>query len=258
MPARVAEILANGRSGKRGIILQRRRVRGRSRHHHGVIHGAVLPQRLHNGRNGGTLLADSHVNAVHRLPGLVRRALVDNGINGNGRLTRLAVANNKLTLAAANGNHGVDGLDARLQGFAHRLAENDARGLALQRHVQLFPVDGAQAVQRIAQRVYHAAQQLVVHGHGGDAAGTAHHHAFLHQVRGAHHHGAHIVGLQVHHHGHDAVAAVQQLTGLRVVQAIDAYHAVAHLQGFANLLELELVFHVLELPEEDFAHFAGF
>ncbi len=203
-------------------------------------------------------MADGHVNAVHRLPGLVRRALIDNGINGNGRFTRLAVTNYEFTLAAANRNHGVDGLDARLQRLAHRLAEDDARRLALQRHVYLFPVDGAQAVQRIAQRVYHAAQQLVVHGHGGDAARTAHHHAFLHQVRGAHHHGTHIVGLQVHHHGHDTVAAVQQFAGLRMVQAIDAHHAVAHLQRLANLLELELVFHIFELPEEDFTHFAGF
>ena len=43
-----------------------------------------------------------------------------------------------------------------------------------------------------------------------------------------------------------------------MVQAIDAHHAVAHLEHFANLFKLEVVFHVLELPEQDFAHFAGF
>ena len=186
MPAGVAEVLANGRPGKGGVILERSRVRCRSSYHHGVVHGPVLPQRFYDGSHGGALLPHGYVNAEHRLPGLIGRALVDDGINGNGRFSRLAVPDDELTLAAADRNHGVDGLDARLQRLAHRLAENDTRCLALQRHVQLVPVDGAQAVQRIAQRVYHTAQQLVIHGHGSDAAGTAHHSTLFHQVCGTH------------------------------------------------------------------------
>ena len=218
----------------------------------------MLPQRLHDGRHRGALLADGHIDAVHRIAGLEGLALVDDGVDGDGRLARLAVSDDELTLTAADGNHGIDGLQARLERLGHRLAEDDARRLALQRHVQLLPLDGAQAVQRIAQRVNHAAQHLVVHAHGSDAARAAHHHAFLQQVRGAHEHGAHVVGLQVHHHGHHAVAAVQQFAGFRVVQSVDAHHTVAYLQGLSYLLKPEIVFHVLELSQKDVAHFAGF
>ena len=66
-------------------------------------------------------------------------------------------------------------------------------------------------------------------------------------VRGTHKDGAHVIGLKVHHHGHDSAAAVQELPGLGVVKAIDAYYAVAHLQGLSNLLKLEVVFHIPEL-----------
>ena len=131
------------------------------------------------------------------------------------------------------------------------------RRLALQRHVHFLAVHRAQTVQRIAQRIYDAAQQLVVHADGSDAARAAHHHALLDKVGRAHEHRAHIVGLQVHDHRHDTVAAVQQFAGLGMVQAIDAHHAVTHLQGFADFLKLEVVFHIPELSEQDVAHFAG-
>ncbi len=73
-----------------------------------------------------SLLADGHVDADH-----VLAALVDDGIDGNGRLAGLAVADDELALAAADGDHGVDGQDARLQRFAHRRAVDNARGLEL-------------------------------------------------------------------------------------------------------------------------------
>ena len=43
-----------------------------------------------------------------------------------------------------------------------------------------------------------------------------------------------------------------------MVQSVNAHHTVAHLQDFANLLELEIVFHIPELHEQDVTHFAGF
>jgi len=52
--------------------------------------------------------------------------LIDNRIDGNGGLAGLPVADDQLTLSAANGDHGVDGLNASLQGFAHRLTCVDA------------------------------------------------------------------------------------------------------------------------------------
>ncbi len=218
----------------------------------------MFPQGFDDGSHRGALLADSHIDAEHRVSGFIGLPLIDDGIYGDGGLTRLAVSDDEFTLTPADGNHGIDGLEARLQGLVHRLAENDTRGLSLQRHIHLVSLDGAQAVQGRSQRVYHAARQLIVHPDGSDTARTAHHHSLFHLVRGAHQNGSHIVCLQVHHHGHNAVPAIQQFAGLGMVQAIDADHTVTHLQGFADLLKLEIVFHIFELPEQDIAHFTGF
>ena len=130
-----------------------------------------------------------------------------------GRLAGLAVADDELALAAADRNHRVDGLEARLQRLVHRLAVDDARSLALQGHIDLFPADVAQAVQGIAERVHDTAHQRLAYRDGGDAAGAPDHGPFLQQVRRTHQDGAHVVGLQVHHDGHHAVPAVQQFAG---------------------------------------------
>ena len=76
--------------------------------------------------HGGTLRADGNVNAEHALA-----LLVDDGIGRDGGLAGLAVAADQLTLAAADGDHGVDGLDAGLQGLLNRLAVDDAGSAAL-------------------------------------------------------------------------------------------------------------------------------
>ena len=62
--------------------------------------------------DGGLLLADGDVDADARLC----RLLVDDGVDGDGGLAGLAVADDQLALAAADGDHGVDGLDARSAG----------------------------------------------------------------------------------------------------------------------------------------------
>ena len=76
--------------------------------------------------------ADRYVDAAHLLLGIPRfpvALLVKNGINGERGLARLAVANDELTLATTNRNHGVNGLDARLQRLVHGLAHHDAGSL---------------------------------------------------------------------------------------------------------------------------------
>ena len=80
---------------------------------------------LHDGRG---LLADGHVDAD-----LVLALLVDDGVDDERRLAGLAVADDELALAAADGDHGVDGLDAGLQRLLDGLALDDARGLELDR-----------------------------------------------------------------------------------------------------------------------------
>jgi hypothetical protein len=48
--------------------------------------------------------------------------LVDDRVERHGGLAGLTVADDQLALAAADGDHRVDGLEARLQGLVDRLA----------------------------------------------------------------------------------------------------------------------------------------
>ena len=88
----------------------------------GILHCAGLAQLLYDDtRHRRFLLPDGDINTNDILA-----LLVDNGIQGNGRLTGLPVANDQLTLPAADGDQGIDGLEAGLQG-----TETDCRSSTL-------------------------------------------------------------------------------------------------------------------------------
>ena len=120
------DLLAHGRTGVGGEVLERRRVLGTGDDHDGVLHGAVLLQHGHGLGHGRELLADGHVDADEALA-----LLVDDRVDGDRRLARLAVTDDELALAAADGDERVDGLDARLHRRVDRLARDDARRHAL-------------------------------------------------------------------------------------------------------------------------------
>src|SRR3546814_3419064 len=81
----------------------------------------------HDLSNGGALLADGNIDAVELLAlivALIGGLLVDEGVDGNGGLAGLAVADDQLALTAADGNQRVNGLEAGLDGLMHRFARN--------------------------------------------------------------------------------------------------------------------------------------
>jgi hypothetical protein len=57
--------------------------------------------------------------------------LVEDSVDRNRRLAGVAVADDKLALAAANRDHRVDSFDARVQRLVNRLAIHHAVCLAL-------------------------------------------------------------------------------------------------------------------------------
>ena len=63
----------------------------------GVFHGAVLFELAHHVGDGGSFLADGHINAEE-----VLALLVDDVINSDGGLAGLAVANDQLALATTD------------------------------------------------------------------------------------------------------------------------------------------------------------
>ena len=105
---------------------------------------------------------------VARLPvGL----LVDDRVDRDRGLAGLAVADDELTLAAADRDHGVDRLDAGLHRLVHALALHDAGRLQLEGAAAVGR-DLAEAVDRVAERVDDAAEVAVADGDREHLAGA--------------------------------------------------------------------------------------
>ena len=243
------EVLAHGRAGIGGDILHRCGLAGGGGDDDGVVHGAMLFQRVLNPGHSGCLLADGHIDADHILS-----LLVEDRVHRNGGLAGLAVADDQLPLAPADGDHGVDGQDTGLQGNIHRLPGDHAAGLMLN-GTGLRGLDGAEAVNGLAQHIHHTADQTVAYGHVGRTSGAAHHGALLYAGLAAQQHDTHTVPGQVHHHALDAGVQFHQFTVNRLVQTIDGGDAVAHLQhsaGFAALHPGVIFLNLLPQDGDDF------
>src|SRR5271157_2597576 len=249
VPAAVAEILAYGAAREGRDVLHGGRVRGRRAHHDAVFHGAVIFQRLHHLGHGGALLPDGHVDANY-----VAALLVDDGVEGDGGLAGLAIADDQLALAAPDGNHGVDGLDAGLHGLFHRPPRHHARRLALD-GVELGGEDGAFVVDGPAQRVHHAPDQRLPDRDRHDAARAAHFVAFLDFRVVAQQHRADLVFLQVHGYTGHVVREFDQFARHDLFQAMDSGDAVAHGDHRADLRNVDgplVVFNLLAENTGDF------
>src|SRR5690606_36817451 len=155
----VPEELAHGAARVGRDVLHGRGLRRRRRDDDRVLHRAVLFELAHDVRDGRVLLADRDVDADE-----VLALLVDDRVDRDGALAGLAVADDELALTAADRDHRVDGLQARLHGLADGLTVDDARRDLLDRR-RLRRRDRALAVDRIAERVDDAADQLAADRH---------------------------------------------------------------------------------------------
>ena len=118
-------------------------------------------------------------------------------------------------------------------------------------------VDRALAVDRVAERVDDAAEQVLADRHVDDRAGALDRLAFLDLAVGAEDHDADIVGLEVERHAAHAVLELDHLAGLDVVEAVGARDAVADATDLADLGDLGLSAEILDLVLEDRGDFCG-
>jgi hypothetical protein len=182
-------------------------------------------------RDGRALLADGDVDAVELLAFVgagVDGLLVDEGVDGDGGLAGLAVADDQLALAAADGNSASIALRPVCTGSC-----TDLRGMmpgALTSTRGAGGLDRALAVDRVAQRVDDAAQQALADGHVHDRAGALDGVAFLDLGVRAEDHDADVVGFEVERHALHAVGEFDHFAGLDLVQAVDAGDAVTDRQ----------------------------
>ncbi|MBA7603754.1 hypothetical protein ES703_10871 [subsurface metagenome] len=254
--ALVAEIFADGGPGIRGDELQWRRFGSTCCYHHSILHCARVLQLSNGGGHRGGLLSDSHVNAVDRRVRLVGGLLVDDSVQGNGRLAGLAVADNELPLAAADGGHAVDGLEARLQGLFHRQPGDDIRRLAFDGH-RLLRLNVPAPVNRLAQGAHYPAQHGLANAdlhHLSCATGQV---ALTHQLALAKEHQSDVVLLQVQRHAEHVMGKLHQLRGHHVVQSVDPGNAVTHHDHLAHLGHIQLNLKGVELFFQQFRDFCS-
>src|SRR5581483_7815636 len=213
----------------------------------GILHGAGFPKSVDDLRHRGALLADGDINADD-----VAALLIDDRVDGDGGFAGLAVADDQLALAAADGNHAVDRLQPGLERFFHRLARDDAGRLELDAPA-LFGIDRPAPVDGLAQRIHHPADQLFADRHFGDAAGALDRVAFFDHVGFAEERRADVVFFQVEGDAENIVRKLEQLAGGDLVEAVDARDAVAGGQHRADFLDLDGLFVVADLFFDDAA-----
>src|SRR5690606_39135872 len=112
------------------------------------------------------------------------------------RLAGRTVADDELSLTAADRSQCVDRLDAGREGLVHRLADHDARGLELE-GTTTAGLDLAEAVDRGAERVDHAAEVALADGDGEDLTRAADRLALLDLVEVTEDHDADLTGVEV-------------------------------------------------------------
>mmetsp|Transcript_22961 Transcript_22961/g.38656 ORF Transcript_22961/g.38656 Transcript_22961/m.38656 type:complete len:458 (-) Transcript_22961:76-1449(-) len=248
-------MLGHGSCGVRGQELHGGRV-GRCRGHNDCVFNRTgLFELFHQLGHCGPLLTNSNIDAIELLAlviacRVVIGFLVQDRVQSNGSFAGLTVPNDQLSLATANWDHRVHGLEACRHRLVHRFAGDDAGGLAV-RDAALGCGDGPLAVQRVAQTVNDATQQLVTRRHVHDGVGALDGVTFFNVAVRAEDNHTDIVGFQVQRHALNTTGEFDHLTGLDIVEAINAGNTVAHGQNAAHFGHFCFLTKVLDLVFQD-------
>src|SRR5487761_1494839 len=215
-----------------------------------MLEGIVLLELAHHVGDGRLLLTDRDVDALH--PGGL---LVDDRVDRERGLAGLAIADDELALAAADRHHGVDRFVAGLYRLADRLAVDDPRRHALDRS-RARGVDGTLAVDRPAERIDDAAEELSSHGHFEDTTGGLDLIAFAQVDVLAEHYRADGILLEVQRQAKGVARELQHLAVARIGQAMDAGDAVGDRHDRADVARLSNGFEALDPLLDEIADFA--
>ncbi len=259
MHAVVTEIFADRTTREGCQELHGCGVGGGCRNDHRIFQRPVFFQHLDKLGNGGALLADGDIDAIELgllIRPLIDRLLVEDGVKRHRRLARLAVADDQLALSAPDRDERVNGLEAGLHRLMNGAAGNDPGRLDVNA-LALAGDNRSLAIDRIAERVNHAAKQPLADRHVNDGTGALHRIAFADLAVSPEDHAADIVAFKIERHALDAAGKFHHLAGLDVIQAIDARDAIANRQHATDLGNLGGLAEIADLFFEDGSDFSG-
>lgn len=189
MAAVVTEPLTHGATGVWGQVLEWGGVGSGGNDDNGVLHGVVGLQAGDELGDGGLFLADGDVDAVpdKKLAFQIRKwsylqflglvvtvvpgGLVQHGVEGDGGFTGLTITNDQLTLATANWDKGVNGLETGLHGLVDGFTGDDTWGLQVDL-AALFGVEWSLSVEWVAEGIDDTAEKGLADWDVDDGAGT--------------------------------------------------------------------------------------
>ena len=175
----------------------------------GVVQRAFVAEVGDGLGHRGRALADGAVDAHD-----IVAVLVEDGVDRDGRLAGLPVAQDQFALAAADRNERIDDDQAGLQRHGHGRAVHDGRGGALDGQA-IAGSDRPPVIERPAERVDDAAQQPFADGHIHDAAGALDLVARLQVPVVAEQHDADFVLVDIERDAEHAAGKFEQFLGAR-------------------------------------------
>jgi len=236
----VTEELADGGTSVRSQELKRGRVGGSSGNDAGESKGIVLLEDASELSDSGALLADSDVHAVQLVflggTGEVGAGLVDKSIKGNRGLASLTVTDDKFTLTTADGNEGVDSLEAGVHGLVHGATRHDAGGLDFHTGTARG-VEGTLAVNRLGEAIDHTSHQFTAYRHVHNGSGTLDGRTLKNLSVIAEDHNTDVVGIEVKSHAFNTTVEFNHLTSFAVVEAVHTGNTVTNGKHLTNFID---------------------
>ncbi len=233
------------------MYCKRRRVAGAGGDDDRVVHRAVTAEDVYERGGRRFLLRDRDVDADDPLA-----LLVQDRVDGDRRLARLAVADDQLALASADRGHGVDRLDAGLHRLVDRLPIGDAGGGRLDQ-ARLVRQDRPLVVDRHAERVDHPADHRLADRHAEELAGCGDGLALVDLCKVAEDDHADRRLFEVECQAADPVRELDHLAGHHAGEAVNPRDAVAHLEHAADLGPGHLGLKLLDLALNDCCDLVG-
>src|SRR5215211_2324859 len=235
------EFFTNGSSRIGSDILQRRRLICSSNDDNCVVHGTGALQNTKRACNSSLLLSDGHVDTNQ-----VLAFLINDRVNGNGRLAGLTITNNQFALSPPNRNHRVDGLDARLDRRIHILTIHHTRSDTLN-WAEAGCGNWPLSINGLTQRVDYTTDHGITHRNRSDTPRSTHGHAFRDSPVIAHNDHTNTISFKVECSPHNTIQELNKFLRSYICKSLYTSNTITRLGHGTNIADIEFRFKSLNL-----------